>query len=197
MPSAQRTPAAAWCSASARTRPQVRGRIAGTRMPVTPAAVARATAASRSAANAGTSRWQWLSIIVIAGLGHRRAAPVAAVRAPESTSTLRDLPETCERRVLPEGHSRETSVPYCEPSASMRQEGIHMSGSIRSVALAAAVVAAVPSLARGDEVKVGVLHSLSGTMSISEITVKNATLLAIDEINAAGGVLGKKLAPVI
>src|ERR1041384_8851169 len=72
-----------------------------------------------------------------------------------------------------------------------------MSGSIRSMALAAALLAAAPSLARGDEVKVGVLHSLSGTMSISEITVKNATLLAIDEINAAGGVLGKKLAPVV
>jgi urea transport system substrate-binding protein len=72
-----------------------------------------------------------------------------------------------------------------------------MSGFIRSVALAAALLATVPSLARGDEVKVGVLHSLSGTMSISEITVKNATLLAIDEINAAGGVLGKKLAPVV
>ena len=72
-----------------------------------------------------------------------------------------------------------------------------MSGSIRSVALAAAMLAAVPSLARGDEVKVGVLHSLSGTMSISEITVKNATLLAIDEINAAGGVLGKKLVPIV
>ena len=72
-----------------------------------------------------------------------------------------------------------------------------MSGSIRSVALAAALLAGLPSLARGDEVKVGVLHSLSGTMSISEITVKNATLLAIDEINAAGGVLGKKLAPVV
>jgi urea transport system substrate-binding protein len=72
-----------------------------------------------------------------------------------------------------------------------------MSGSIRSVALAAALLATVPSLARGDEVKVGVLHSLSGTMSISEITVKNATLLAIEEINATGGVLGKKLAPVV
>jgi urea transport system substrate-binding protein len=72
-----------------------------------------------------------------------------------------------------------------------------MFGSIRSVALAAALLAAVPSLARSEEVKVGVLHSLSGTMSISEITVKNATLLAIDEINATGGVLGKKLVAVI
>ncbi|OCC22395.1 urea ABC transporter substrate-binding protein [Croceicoccus estronivorus] len=51
--------------------------------------------------------------------------------------------------------------------------------------------------AGGDAVKVGVLHSLSGTMAISEVTVKNATQLAIDEINAAGGVMGKQIAPVI
>jgi len=51
--------------------------------------------------------------------------------------------------------------------------------------------------AAGDTIKVGVLHSLSGTMAISEDTVKNATQLAIDEINAAGGVLGKQIAPVI
>lgn len=50
--------------------------------------------------------------------------------------------------------------------------------------------------AAGD-IKVGVLHSLSGTMAISEVTVKDAELLAIDEINAAGGVLGKKLTPVV
>jgi urea transport system substrate-binding protein len=49
----------------------------------------------------------------------------------------------------------------------------------------------------GDTIKVGILHSLSGTMSISEVTVKDAELLAIDEINAAGGVLGKKLTPVV
>ncbi|WP_406291032.1 urea ABC transporter substrate-binding protein [Embleya sp. NBC_00896] len=48
----------------------------------------------------------------------------------------------------------------------------------------------------GDGVKVGVLHSLSGTMAISEVTVKNSVLLAIDEINAKGGVLGKKISPV-
>ena len=49
----------------------------------------------------------------------------------------------------------------------------------------------------GDTIKVGVLHSLSGTMSISEVSVRDATLMAIDEINAAGGVLGKQLEPVI
>jgi urea transport system substrate-binding protein len=48
-----------------------------------------------------------------------------------------------------------------------------------------------------DTVKVGVLHSLTGTMAISEVTVKNATMLAIDEINAAGGINGKQIAPVV
>ena len=49
----------------------------------------------------------------------------------------------------------------------------------------------------GDTIKVGVLHSLSGTMSISETSVRDASLLAIEEINAKGGVLGKKLEPII
>src|SRR5581483_2816318 len=53
------------------------------------------------------------------------------------------------------------------------------------------------SLAAEQMIKVGVLHSLTGTMAISEVTVKNATLLAIDQINASGGVMGKKLEPVI
>jgi urea transport system substrate-binding protein len=47
-----------------------------------------------------------------------------------------------------------------------------------------------------EEVKVGILHSLTGTMAISEITVANATELAIEEINAAGGVLGSTIVPV-
>ncbi len=49
----------------------------------------------------------------------------------------------------------------------------------------------------GDTIKVGILHSLSGTMSISETSVRDAEMLAIDEINAAGGVLGKKLVAVV
>jgi urea transport system substrate-binding protein len=47
------------------------------------------------------------------------------------------------------------------------------------------------------EIKVGILHSLSGTMAISEVSVKDAELLAIEEINAKGGVLGKKIVPII
>ncbi|MCG8367615.1 MAG: urea ABC transporter substrate-binding protein [Pseudanabaenales cyanobacterium] len=45
----------------------------------------------------------------------------------------------------------------------------------------------------GDTIKVGILHSLSGTMAISETTVVDAELLAIKEINQAGGVLGKQI----
>ena len=46
-------------------------------------------------------------------------------------------------------------------------------------------------------IKVGVLHSLSGTMAISETVLKDTVLMAIDEINAKGGLLGKKLEPVV
>src|SRR3954463_4552782 len=48
-----------------------------------------------------------------------------------------------------------------------------------------------------DTIKVGVLHSLSGTMAISETVLKDVTLMAIEEINAKGGVLGKKLEAVV
>jgi urea transport system substrate-binding protein len=48
----------------------------------------------------------------------------------------------------------------------------------------------------GDTVKVGLLNSLSGTMAISEVTVRDSIKLAVEEINASGGVLGKKLEPI-
>lgn len=46
-------------------------------------------------------------------------------------------------------------------------------------------------------IKVGILHSLSGTMAISERSVADATLLAIEELNAQGGLLGRKIQPVV
>lgn len=48
-----------------------------------------------------------------------------------------------------------------------------------------------------DTIKVGVLHSLSGTMAISETTLKDMVLMLIDEQNKKGGLLGKKLEPVV
>ncbi|MDX8382885.1 MAG: urea ABC transporter substrate-binding protein [Ghiorsea sp.] len=46
-------------------------------------------------------------------------------------------------------------------------------------------------------IKVGILHSLTGTMAISEQPVVNATLLAIEQLNANGGLLGRKIVPII
>ena len=65
-----------------------------------------------------------------------------------------------------------------------------------AAALCLSTFCAAPSSA-ADTVQVGVLQSLTGTMAISEVTVKNATLLAIDEINAKGGVLGKQIEPIV
>src|SRR5713101_5559924 len=67
-------------------------------------------------------------------------------------------------------------------------------GAVVSAALA---VAPLQSAVAADTIKVGVLHSLSGTMAISETVLKDVTLMAIDEINAKGGVLGKKLEAVV
>ncbi|WP_367875346.1 urea ABC transporter substrate-binding protein [Luteolibacter sp. Populi] len=56
--------------------------------------------------------------------------------------------------------------------------------------------AAAPATAQ-ETVKVGVLHSLSGTMAISETSLRDVLLYTFDEINAKGGVLGKKIEPVV
>ncbi len=48
-----------------------------------------------------------------------------------------------------------------------------------------------------ETVKLGVLHSLSGTMAISEVSLRDVVLMAVGEINASGGVLGKKIEPVV
>src|SRR4030081_277676 len=65
-----------------------------------------------------------------------------------------------------------------------------------SVAALASVAAALPAAAQ-DTIKVGILHSLSGTMAISETTLKDTMLFLIDEQNKKGGVLGKKLEAVV
>ncbi len=72
---------------------------------------------------------------------------------------------------------------------------------IKQLAISAAVAAiglgSSSLYAQGKTVKVGVLHSLSGTMAISETVLKDTVLMAIDEINAKGGVLGMKIEPVV
>lgn len=69
--------------------------------------------------------------------------------------------------------------------------------SSSSAAASSEAAASSTETASGDTIKVGILHSLSGTMAISEVSVKDAEMMAIEEINAAGGVLGKKIEPVV
>jgi urea transport system substrate-binding protein len=76
-----------------------------------------------------------------------------------------------------------------------RHKALILVAAILPTGLLMGLMSASMALAQ-DTVKVGVLHSLTGTMAISEVTVKNATMLAIDEINAAGGVNGKQIEPV-
>jgi urea transport system substrate-binding protein len=63
--------------------------------------------------------------------------------------------------------------------------------------LTAAGMAIAPAASAEDTIKVGILHSLSGTMAISETTLKDVMLMLIDEQNKKGGLLGKKLEAVV
>jgi len=72
-------------------------------------------------------------------------------------------------------------------------------GRILSTVAAAGLALAGFSVAAQaqDTIKVGVLHSLSGTMAISETTLKDTVLMMVDDVNKKGGLLGKKLEPVV
>ena len=71
---------------------------------------------------------------------------------------------------------------------------------VRAIGLSAAITACFASpfaYSQVKIVKVGILHSLSGTMAISETVLKDVALMAIEEINAKGGVMGAKIEPVV
>jgi len=69
--------------------------------------------------------------------------------------------------------------------------------ALAAAAMGTAMLWASPAMAADDTIKVGVLHSLSGTMAISETTLKDAMLMLIEEQNKKGGLLGKKLEAVV
>lgn len=69
-------------------------------------------------------------------------------------------------------------------------------GIAKAISIASFVGLSMAAIA-ADTIKVGVLHSLSGTMAISETTLKDTVLMLIEEQNKKGGVLGKKLEPVV
>ena len=68
--------------------------------------------------------------------------------------------------------------------------------SLAALGLTAVLMSAMPVQA-ADTIKVGVLHSLSGTMAISETTLKDTVLMMVDDLNADGGLLGKQVEAVV
>ena len=79
----------------------------------------------------------------------------------------------------------------------MKNTSRHFAKSLSAVALGVAAIGLPQFAQAADTIKVGILHSLSGTMAISETVLKDTALMTIAEINAKGGVLGKQLEPVI
>ena len=67
-------------------------------------------------------------------------------------------------------------------------------GALAGAALLGALAA--PAAAQDEPIKVGVLHSLSGTMAISETTLKDTILMMVDDLNASGGLLGRPVEAV-
>ena len=70
-------------------------------------------------------------------------------------------------------------------------------GAMGAAALAAALAGGATAQAADDVIKVGVLHSLSGTMAISETTLKDTVLMMVDDLNKNGGLLGKRVEAVV
>ena len=73
-----------------------------------------------------------------------------------------------------------------------------LAGICRAAAIAVAAAALAPAHAQTQgTIKIGVLHSLSGTMAISETTLKDTILMMVDDLNKKGGLLGKKVEAVV
>ncbi len=80
----------------------------------------------------------------------------------------------------------------------MKRRDMLKLSAVAAAALFATAGASPLALAQSKEpIKIGILHSLSGTMAISETSLKDVALMTIDEINKSGGVLGRKLEPVV
>jgi urea transport system substrate-binding protein len=90
-----------------------------------------------------------------------------------------------------------TSIPNREEREPMNSTRRQAGKTLTALTLALSGMGFATFAQAQDTIKVGVLHSLSGTMAISETVLKDVALMAIDEINAKGGVMGKKLEPVV
>lgn len=89
----------------------------------------------------------------------------------------------------------------------MKKAVLKSAGGLLFLLIATVVASCTSKVKKGGEadaqpqdantVSIGILHSLSGTMAISEVSLKDVLLMGIEEINASGGVLGKKIVPKI
>jgi urea transport system substrate-binding protein len=86
------------------------------------------------------------------------------------------------------------SLGACQGSGT---EGAAPATAASGSAAAAAPAAATAKASDTGPIKVGILHSLSGTMAISETSLRDVALMTIDNLNKAGGVLGRKVEPVV
>ena len=73
----------------------------------------------------------------------------------------------------------------------------HVKLGLSALALSVSFGSINTAFAAEDPIKVGILHSLSGTMAISETALKDTMLMLIEKQNEAGGVLGRQLEPVV
>src|SRR5262249_39480772 len=89
----------------------------------------------------------------------------------------------------------------CETGSSRRDFLVHGAKMTAGIGVAALLGNlgqwALPYAADKEPIKIGVLHSLSGTMAISEVSLRDVVLMAVDEINAKGGIMGRQVKPVV
>ncbi len=89
-----------------------------------------------------------------------------------------------------------------EAIGSSRREFLGQTGRVAAGVGVAALLGnlghyALSYAAGGPPIKIGILHSLSGTMAISEVSLRDVVLMAVEEINKAGGVMGRQIEPVV
>src|SRR6266702_3248412 len=123
----------------------------------------------------------------------RSAGPSPSAVPPEAAARAKSgRPAVVARFSLECGRPSHVS-PHASEGAVMRER---IPSLLWPVVALAFLVSPLPAPAE-ETIKVGVLHSLSGTMAISETALKDVALMTIAEINASGGVMGKKLVPVV
>jgi urea transport system substrate-binding protein len=125
---------------------------------------------------------------------------------PDPRSVSAAIPEVCAR-IIARAMAKTPSARYQstgEMLADLQAVSAALSGQTRiDLPSQTGIIAAANTGTRsglqatGEPVKVGVLHSLSGTMATSEAVVVDAVLFALDEVNQAGGVLGRPVQPVV